>query len=126
MIGHEKRLEKSLKRENKKRSTRSPMWRHVEHAFVSSHPTCAACGAAEHLQVHHVLPFHQHPELELDPTNLIVLCMGASECHVIVGHGDNFKAYNPNVREDAKRFLSSSEEERKLIAESAKSGRLLA
>jgi hypothetical protein len=24
-----------------------------------------------------------------------------NDCHLIVGHGDSFKAYNPNVVEDA-------------------------
>lgn len=125
MIGHQKRLEKSISREEKKRSTRSPGWRKVEHAFISSHPSCAACGTTEHLQVHHILPFHLYPELELDPTNLITLCMGPNECHVIIGHGDNFKAYNPNVLDDAERFISASQSTRKIIAETAKCGRLL-
>jgi hypothetical protein len=125
MLGHDKRLESSLQREEKKRTGRSPGWHRVEHAFVTSHPNCAACGGTEHLQVHHIMPFHLHPELELDPSNLITLCMGPSECHVLIGHGDNFRAYNPNVVADATSFMNSDESGRKLIAEGAKRARLL-
>jgi hypothetical protein len=39
--------------------------------------------------------------LELDKGNLIGLCMGEFECHIRIGHGDDFKAFNPDVRLDA-------------------------
>jgi hypothetical protein len=76
------------------------------------------------MQVHHVKPFHLHPELELEESNLISLCMGDNECHLFIGHGDSFKCYNPNVREDAAKFMTSSAKERKLIVEAAKKNRL--
>jgi hypothetical protein len=51
------------------------------------------------VQVHHVRPFHLRPELELDPDNLISLCMAEGRhCHLAVGHGGDFKAYNLHVR----------------------------
>ncbi len=53
------------------------------------------------MNVHHMKPFHLDPPLELDPTNLISLCMGKFECHIRIGHGDDFKAYNPSVQVDA-------------------------
>jgi 5-methylcytosine-specific restriction endonuclease McrA len=47
------------------------------------------------VQVHHKKPFHLHPELELDPANLVTLCMTSSnECHLRIGHSGDFKAYN--------------------------------
>ena len=55
------------------------------------------------MNVHHKKPFHLFPELELESTNLITLCMdGDKDCHIKLGHGGSFKAYNPNVEEDVK------------------------
>ena len=80
---------------------RSSKWPGVEHTHLKNHPTCEACGGNVHLNVHHRKPFHLFPELELEPTNLITLCMEeGKDCHIKLGHGDNFKAYNPNVDED--------------------------
>jgi hypothetical protein len=53
-------------------------------------------------------PFHLKPELELDLKNLIVLCMGPNECHLLLGHGDNFKKYNPYIAADAKNVAAGS------------------
>ena len=78
---------------------RSPEWPKVEHAHLKVFPTCAACDSSKKLNVHHIKPFHLFPELELEPTNLITLCMD-KDCHILLGHGDNFKAYNPNVIAD--------------------------
>jgi hypothetical protein len=81
---------------------RSPLWPKVEKKHKKLFPTCAACGTNEEVQVHHKRPFHLHPELELDPNNLISLCMVAPKnCHLTVGHGNSFKAYNPKVDEDS-------------------------
>jgi 5-methylcytosine-specific restriction endonuclease McrA len=80
---------------------RSPKWPATQKRFLKKFPTCAACGGTEKLNVHHKQPFHLFPDLELDPKNLITLCMdGDKDCHIKLGHGDNFKAYNPNVVED--------------------------
>ena len=80
---------------------RSSKWPALQRKFKKENPTCAACGSTKQLNVHHKKPFHLHPELELEPTNLITLCMDpANECHIKLGHGDNFKAYNPDVTED--------------------------
>jgi 5-methylcytosine-specific restriction protein A len=99
---------------------RSPHWRAVEKAWLAKHGHCAACGNNEQLQVHHVLPFHSHPELELadgtgryclarDPKNprlfrenLVTLCMNRGfECHLAIGHGGDFRRDNPRVLDDA-------------------------
>jgi 5-methylcytosine-specific restriction endonuclease McrA len=85
---------------------RSDKWPTVEHHFRAEHSTCAACGGKHRLNVHHVMPFHLDPSKELDPTNLITLCMGEKECHLHIGHGGSFKQYNPNVRKDAAEALA--------------------
>lgn len=85
---------------------RSDKWPTVEKHFREGHPTCAACGGKDRLNVHHCMPFHLDPAKELDPTNLITLCMGDKECHLHIGHGGSFKQYNPNVRSDAAEALA--------------------
>lgn len=77
---------------------RSSRWPTVEKYFRKTHPTCAACGSKNRLNVHHIQPFHIFPELELDINNLITLCMGKKECHLRLGHGSDFKAYCPDIR----------------------------
>lgn len=62
---------------------RSSSWASVRRKFVESNPNCVACGSTEKLNVHHVKPFHAHPELELEPSNLITLCR---EHHFRIGH----------------------------------------
>ena len=101
-LKHVARRLHSVAREHFKRLTRSPHWPVVERAHLAQHPECAACGGKEHLQVHHRLPFHLHPELELDPSNLLTLCMARDcEAHLLLGHGSNFRAFNPLADLDA-------------------------
>ena len=89
---------------------RSAGWRAVERGWLSSHNTCAACGGTENLNVHHKLPFHLHPELELDPANLITLCMvKGRHCHIRIGHGDLFRNYNPDVVPDCELAIKAME-----------------
>jgi len=91
---------------NTPNAARSPEWPKTERAFLKDNPTCAACGGTSHLNVHHKKPFHLDKALELDPTNLITLCMGMGKhCHLLVGHGDDFKAFNPSVETDASKII---------------------
>ena len=89
-------------------SERSGKWSAVERAQLASHPNCQRCGrtpeqcekADMKLQVHHKRPFHAHPELELDPDNLITLC---DECHGTDAHLDrHYKSWNPLIEQEAK------------------------
>ena len=106
MIAHLYRVTQSIIREHLyKIVARSGDWRSVRKDILSRRSSCEACGSTVRLQVHLRQPFHLHPELELDETNLIVLCMDVNECHLKIGHGDNFKAYNPNVTTDAQEAL---------------------
>lgn len=87
---------------------RSNHWPTVRKHFIQANPTCAACGGTEKLEVHHKIPFHIKPELELEPSNLIALCESDSYgviCHLYIGHLGNYKNSNPNVVEDAADIL---------------------
>lgn len=94
---HLLRVARSVVREAVKTLTRSGEWPRVRDAHLERFPRCAACGGTARAQVHHKRPFHIQPELELDPQNLLTLCMGPNECHLRIGHGDNFRAYYPGV-----------------------------
>lgn len=101
-------LAQSRRHEAKKLKTRSPKWDNVQKDFLRSHSACAGCGSRLHLQVHHKKPFHLFPELELEPSNLIALCMDRTECHLRLGHGSNFKAFNPLIELHAAQSLRDS------------------
>ena len=90
-------------------SVRSPDWHKAEAAHLVRQPKCACCGGTKKRQVHHIQPFHDKPELELDPNNMITLCTDGPcnlNCHFVIGHLGNTKCSNPNVVEDAAYMLS--------------------
>lgn len=88
-------------------SPRSGAWPRVRAEHLERVPACEACGTRKALQVHHVKPFHEYPELELEPSNLMTLCPW---CHLHHGHDrdgfwgkqyePNWSTVNPNVRRD--------------------------
>jgi 5-methylcytosine-specific restriction endonuclease McrA len=84
-------------------ATRSPKWTEIRKEHLKNNPTCIACGRDKKLEVHHKIPVHLNPELELDPTNLVTLC--ADPCHLLFGHLMNFKSYNKLVIEDSSVYL---------------------
>lgn len=86
-------------------AARSGHWSTVRHLYLLAHPTCALCGGKDKLEVHHIRPFHTHPELELDLNNLITLCESKSygvNCHLLFGHYGSYKNINIQVLEDVK------------------------
>lgn len=86
--------------------SRSKTWNAVKTSHLEKHPTCEACGSKEKLNVHHKIPFHLDPSREEDPTNLITLCEGeVVNCHLLFGHGRDWKAYNPEVVSDCQTAL---------------------
>lgn len=89
-------------------SRRSSGWSKVRKKHLKQFPTCAACGANKKLEVHHIKPVHQHPELELDEKNLITLC--ADPCHIIFGHLKNWKSWNTEVISDCDTYLNKIKE----------------
>lgn len=89
------------------RTKRSPRWPAVEKEHLRKFPQCAVCQSIDRLQVHHIRPFHLSPALELDPGNLVTLCMSkGNHCHLLVGHGDDFKAFVPGVKDLAFNVLA--------------------
>lgn len=79
---------------------RSPKWPALRRKLIAG-KSCAVCGKKNKLELHHIRPFHLHPELELDPANLIPLCEGnkSVNCHLIFGHFGNFRTkYNLKIR----------------------------
>lgn len=75
----------------------------IRPAWLKDHPICEICGTAKDIQVHHVMIFSRHPELELDMNNLMTVCTSkywGYNCHLII-HGGNFQYENPWAREDA-------------------------
>ena len=87
--------------------TRSPKWPTARKHHLQSHPRCAVCNGTSKIEVHHIKPFHEYPELELEQTNLITLCESKSFgviCHLLIGHLGSYKKINPNVVKDAKEW----------------------
>lgn len=84
---------------------RSSHWPKLRAEHLKRQPTCAACGRSKSLEVHHILSFHDHPELELDPVNLLTLCEAGPNCHLTFGHLRNWKTNNPLVVFDAALYL---------------------
>lgn len=124
-LKHFARVTHSLIRESSKSKKRSVHWHYIRDQFIEDNPYCEACGSSEKLQVHHIIPFSNRPDLELVDSNLIVLCMSINECHFLLGHGGSFKTYNPHVSQDARNFRNQEDAHiRKLIVENAIKNRL--
>jgi len=84
---------------------RSGKWPTIRKDYLKLHPKCEVCGGTRKLEVHHKVPFHLKPGLELEPTNLITLCEEDTDgvnCHLLFGHLGNFKSFNHAVVSDAK------------------------
>jgi 5-methylcytosine-specific restriction protein A len=77
---------------------RSPLWPATRDRFLKRNPACAVCGTTKRLEVHHRIPFHLCPNLELEPCNFITLC---EPHHLLFGHLGNWSSYNAAVAEDA-------------------------
>lgn len=93
---------------------RSPLWPEARRAHLAKQPSCQACGVTDHLQVHHIRPFHLHPELELDQSNLITLCeRKGHDCHFVFGHFHNWSLWNPTVTADVAAYHLASLEARR-------------
>lgn len=82
---------------------RSPQWAGIRRIWLSSHPTCAACGSRKSVEVHHIRPVHAFPGEELDPANLISLCRTHHFWH---GHLGAWQSWNAFVVSDAADFLA--------------------
>ena len=98
------RIVDTLKGKHPLAAKRSNQWPTARKAHLELYPACAVCGGSVDIQVHHIRPFHLHPDLELDPGNLVTLCESKKagvNCHLWFGHLGNFKSYNTTVTKDA-------------------------
>ena len=96
------------KKDKEQGKTRSGKWPKVRKDFLAKNPNCAVCGIGTgKREVHHIRPFHMHPDLELNPANFITLCENKKDgvnCHLLFGHLGSFKSFNENVVLDAKKW----------------------
>lgn len=98
-------------RDNIQGADRSPHWPEVRATWLRLHPYCDACGAKDHVEVHHKKPFHLEPSLELDPTNFITLCeKPGHDCHFVFGHFHNWSAYNKMVVADSAAYYKKQQD----------------
>ena len=81
---------------------RSGKWPAFEHKLIAERGgVCEACGGAEDPEGHHLEDFHAHPEKELDPDNVAILCGPKGRaCHLRLGHSFDYRAINRRARED--------------------------
>jgi len=87
-----------------KGTKRSSKWRTVRKHFLRSNPRCVVCESRNKLEVHHIIPFHVDPSLELNSNNLMVLCENKKygiNCHLLVGHRGNYRKFNSYCKVDA-------------------------
>jgi len=118
-ITHTIRIIQANLRERSKSKERSPKWDACRDAYLKKHPVCEACGSKKRLQVHHRKPFHLFPELELEESNLVTLCMSYRDCHLEIGHGFRWPSFNPRLEEHLVR-LHQDPKSRPLIEKEAK------
>jgi 5-methylcytosine-specific restriction endonuclease McrA len=85
-------------------AVRSPKWAQVRKEHLKNNPYCIACGRNKKLEVHHKVPVHISPELELTPSNLVTLC--ADPCHLLFGHLLSFKSWNSQVIIDSEVYYN--------------------
>lgn len=89
--------------EMKLTNPRSGKWPTFEKGLILKHPYCCICGRKTNLVGHHKLPFHLHPELELDEKNIAIICEWPTfNCHLWIGHGGNFRNIRPDFDAFAK------------------------
>lgn len=86
-----------------KGAKRSNKWRKVRRIFLNDNPNCFVCGSKKKAEIHHKVPFHIAPDLELNPDNLATLCENKKygvNCHLLLGHLGNYQRINVNVEFD--------------------------
>jgi len=102
-IGGEMKIKDIIRKNTSRRKRRSSRWRGVRKKHLVISPTCAVCGSKRSLEVHHIVPFHIDPSLELNVSNLLTLCDGlwGLNCHFVFGHLRNWRKVNHSVVNDS-------------------------
>jgi hypothetical protein len=86
----------------------SARWKRLRAAHLKKEPCCAVCGRSKNVEVHHVVPVAVDETRQLDPHNLITLCV--TPCHFMFGHFFCYHCYNKNVRNMAAEFRKAMKE----------------
>jgi 5-methylcytosine-specific restriction endonuclease McrA len=76
---------------------RSSKWPAARDKWLREHPACVVCGRPAEA-VHHSIPFHVRPDLELDESNFESVC---DADHFRVGHLGDWQWWNAKFREAA-------------------------
>lgn len=82
---------------------RDGSWRTVRAKYLELNPSCICCGKIKELEVHHLIPVHIDPTLELEAANLATFC---ERCHLVVAHLNDWNRYNPFALDDSAMLLS--------------------
>jgi 5-methylcytosine-specific restriction enzyme A len=99
-----KTIKDILQKKIPKGARRSSQWSKIRADFLKLNPECNVCGGTTKVEVHHIVPFHEDPSLELVECNLVTLCENKKygiNCHLLIGHLGNYRKANPNCRGDA-------------------------
>lgn len=101
------------------RQKRSPHWGKFKKAYFKKYgKACEVCGRKSFVQLHHVIPFHVRPDLELMEWNVVGLCEPphkVRKCHLIYGHLGDWRWFDPDVKEVAasvKKKIAEAREQR--------------
>ncbi len=94
----------AVERTKKAGKKRSKHWPRTRREHLRKHPKCAITGRKSNVSVHHKIPFHLRPDLELKKKNLITLSERSKvlNAHLVFGHLGNFRSHNANIEQDAK------------------------
>jgi hypothetical protein len=109
-----------------KGAKRASGWRKVRKQHLKNHPRCYVCGSKKKIEVHHIVPFHVAPDLELEPDNMMTLCERKKygiNCHLLIGHFGNYQRVNTNCRTDAVTWRSKLGYAQKALEDDLNKGR---
>lgn len=107
MITRYRHLKDRIQGKVPKGRKRSSKWRKVRNRYISVFDQCCICGLKTKLEVHHIIPFHVRPELELEWGNLETVCENKKygiNCHLLMGHHGNYRKWNPDFGMDFRKW----------------------
>lgn len=85
---------------------RSPKWASLRKRYLKEHPLCVVSGShcrdVDDMEVHHFKPYWDHPELELEWTNLRTV---RRPYHFLVAHFCDWNTCNPDFDSHAQEWL---------------------
>lgn len=99
-----------------KGARRSKSWGKVRREHLKKSSRCVVCSKRKKLEVHHIIPFYLAPHLELESSNLLTLCRGTFNCHLLVGHLGDYRAINPKCGNDVWLMSKRLEKGREMAA----------